>query len=183
MTVEAGKTASTPRYARAQVVMHWTMAALIAFTLVTGIIMHDLDWGPLKNQLYDLHRPIGLLILVLLAVRVVLRLIYGAPAEDHSISPLIRRVAGLTHAAFYALMLAIPLVGWAATSAFRAPISVFGLFTAPPIWPKDRAMSEFLFEVHDLLATALLVLIAAHAGAALLHHFYWKDDTLRRMGW
>ena len=170
------------RYHVTQIVMHWAMAALVLFVLVSGIVMSDLEWGPLKNQLYNLHRPIGLLILVLLAVRVVLRLVHGAPPADPSVSPLIHRAAGAAHAAFYALLLALPLVGWAATSAFRAPIPIFGLFEAPPIWPKDRALSETLFEVHEIMSDVLIVLIIAHAGAALVHHFIWKDDTLRRMG-
>ena len=73
------------------------------------------------------------------------------------------------------------MVGWIATSAYRAPIWVFWMFELPPIWPVDRPFSEMLFGVHRAMGFALLVLVVLHVGAALFHHFVLKDVVLRRM--
>jgi cytochrome b561 len=74
-----------------------------------------------------------------------------------------------------------PFVGWVATSAYRAPIMVFGLFELPPIWPQDRPLSGRLFVVHALIGAAIACLAAVHIGAALYHHFVRKDRVLMRM--
>jgi cytochrome b561 len=65
--------------------------------------------------------------------------------------------------------------------AYRAPITVFGLFELPPIWPENRAFSEQLFYVHALLGIAIACLVAAHIGAAMYHHFVCRDRILLRM--
>jgi cytochrome b561 len=74
-----------------------------------------------------------------------------------------------------------PFIGWIATSAYRAPIIVFGWFELPPIWSENRAFSEHLFFVHSLIGIAIACLAAAHIGAALYHHFVRKDRILMRM--
>ena len=74
-----------------------------------------------------------------------------------------------------------PILGWIATSAYRAPIEVFWLFVLPPIWPENRAFSEQLFGVHQLIGFALAILICMHAGAGLFHHFVQRDRVLMRM--
>jgi cytochrome b561 len=83
--------------------------------------------------------------------------------------------------AFLILAMLQPFCGWIATSAYRAPIPVFGLFNLPPIWPENRAFSEQLFFVHNLMGIAIAGLAAAHIGAALYHHFVRKDRVLMRM--
>jgi cytochrome b561 len=73
------------------------------------------------------------------------------------------------------------MVGWIATSAYRAPIWVFWTFELPPIWSEDRPFSEMLFDVHRAMGFALLALVVLHVAAALFHHFVLKDSVLRRM--
>jgi cytochrome b561 len=89
--------------------------------------------------------------------------------------------AGRLHYALYALLIVQPIVGWIATSAYRAPILVFWTFTLPPIWPEDRAFSERMFVVHKALGIAIAVLALMHIAAALYHHFVRRDATLMRM--
>ena len=74
-----------------------------------------------------------------------------------------------------------PIVGWIATSAYRAPIPVFWTFTLPPIWPVDRAFSERMFLVHRVLGITIAILALAHIAAALYHHFVRRDAVLMRM--
>jgi cytochrome b561 len=74
-----------------------------------------------------------------------------------------------------------PLVGWIATSAYRAPIVVFGMFELPPIWSEDRTFSDRVFALHRLVAFGIAYLATAHISAALYHHFVRKNRVLMRM--
>src|SRR5262245_11692298 len=97
-------------------------------------------------------------------------------------SPQLQRFAAhTTHWGLYILLIAQPLTGWIATSAYRASVTVFGWFELPPIWHEDRAFSEQLFFVHRLMGLAITCLVAAHIGAALYHHLVRKDRILLRM--
>jgi len=85
------------------------------------------------------------------------------------------------HWSLYALLIVQPLVGWAATSAYRAPIIVYGLFELPPILPVNQPLSERLFAVHRALGILMALLVCIHLGAALYHHFVRRDRVLMRM--
>ena len=92
-----------------------------------------------------------------------------------------RKAALYLHRLLYVLLFAMPLLGWAGTSAFPAKIMVFGLFELPPLVEPDRALSELLLGIHWRLAFVLCALIVGHVGAALYHHFVRKDRILMRM--
>jgi cytochrome b561 len=102
-----------------------------------------------------------------------------AAARRHPGNPAIRR-EGYPLGALRAPDRAAVL-GWIGTSAYRAPIVVFGLFELPPIWPEDRPVSDWVLFVHGLVAVAIAGLLAAHIGAALHHHIVRKDGILMRM--
>jgi cytochrome b561 len=89
--------------------------------------------------------------------------------------------ASSVHVALYVLLIVQPIVGWIGTSAFRAPINVFWLFELPPIWPENRAFSDQVFQVHRAIGYLIVLLLAAHIGAALFHHFVRRDRVLLRM--
>ena len=97
------------------------------------------------------------------------------------IAPMQRIAAEATHWALYVLLIVQPLTGWIATSAYPAPVVVFGWFELPPIWPQDRAFSDRLFSFHALTGIAIACLVAAHISAALYHHFVRRDRVLLRM--
>ncbi len=96
--------------------------------------------------------------------------------------PALQQLAALvTHWGLYALLIVQPIVGWIATSAYRAPTLFFWLFELPPIWPEDRAFSDAMFVVHRSMGILIAILICVHIGAALYHHFVLKDRVLSRM--
>ena len=174
-------TEAAPAYTITARILHWVTASLILFMLPLGLVIAN-DWGgPLQDQLYDLHRSIGALIIPIILARVVYRFGHPpAPLPDDI--PVIQQLAAnATHWALYALLIVQPFVGWIGTSAYRAPIMVFGLFELPPIWPEDRAFSDQILFVHGLIALSIAGLLAAHIGAALHHHFVRRDGILTRM--
>jgi len=160
---------------------HWSTAALVLLMLPIGIVMANLNVGPEQDTLYHLHRSVGVILLPLVVARLLYRMNHPPPPLPSTVSASQRRIAGITHWALYALLLLQAIVGWIATSAYRAPILVFRLFELPPIWPVDRPLSEALFAVHRVIGLTLLGLVCLHVGAALFHHFVLKDAVLRRM--
>jgi cytochrome b561 len=172
---------AVPAYTLTARVFHWVTAALVLFMLPLGLVIAH-DWGgPLQDQLYDLHRSIGALIIPIVVARAVYRWRH-APAPLAADIPAIQQLAAhATHWALYVLLIVQPFVGWIGTSAYRAPIIVFGLFELPPIWPEDRGFSDRVLHLHGLIGLAIACLLAAHIGAALYHHFVRKDHVLMRM--
>jgi cytochrome b561 len=170
-----------PAYAFTARVLHWTTAFLILSMIPLGGVIANEWGGSVQNALYDLHRSIGVAIIPLVILRIIYRWTHPPLPLPDDIAPMQRVAAHATHWALYALLIVQPFTGWIATSAYRAPVTVFGWLELPPIWPEDRAFSEQLFFVHSLIGLAIACLVAAHIGAALHHHFVRRDRVLLRM--
>lgn len=182
---------SRVRYGAVAMTLHWVIAAMILFMAGLGFFMTRLEETDERTfPLFQLHKSIGLTILMLSLLRLGWRLANPIPALPSGMSAWERFAARGVHVLFYVLMVAIPLMGWATVSA--APLAVptmwFGLFE----WPhmpfladlpraEKRMIEEPLAVTHSLLALAMLGLVALHAAAALKHQFRDKDDVLKRM--
>lgn len=161
--------------------LHWLVAACVLTTAPVAIAMGRVGPGPTQDSLYNLHKSLGVLIFVLMILRLINRIVKDAPIPDPSIEPWQRAVSSAVHGLIYVLLLAMPVVGYIANSAFGAPTPFFGLFNIPPIIGKNEALAEFLFAGHRLSGFLLIILVAMHVGAALFHHFIRGDNVLRRM--
>lgn len=162
-------------------ILHWITATLVLIQLPLGLVIAQNWGGPIQDPLYNLHRSIGALIIPIILVRFAYRLTHPAPPLPADIPPLQQQAAHITHWALYALLLVQPFLGWIGTSAYPAPIVVFGLFQLPPLWWEDRTFSNEILLVHSLVALAIALLLVAHIGAALHHHFVRRDGVLYRM--
>jgi cytochrome b561 len=161
--------------------LHWTIAACVLFIIPAGILMGVLADGTTKNALYTLHRSFGALVLALMMIRLAYRLVNGVPAPEPTLTAFQRIVSHAVHLGLYGLLIAQPIIGWVATSAYGAQISFFGLFTLPALVAKDEALSKPLFQVHELIGFVIAGLLAMHIGAALFHYFIRRDGVLQRM--
>ena len=128
--------------------MHWLIAASVLTTAPVAIAMGRVAPGPTQDSLYNLHKSLGVLILVLMVLRVINRFTVGAPMADPGIEPWQKTVSATVHTLLYVLLVAMPIVGYVANSAFGAPTPFFGLFTLPPIVGKNDALSAQLFTLH-----------------------------------
>ena len=160
-------------------ILHWLMAALLVAMLFIGVAMvaslGDYHW------LMALHRPLGILILILAAIRLVTRLLTKAPALPADISQPERLVIKASEFLLYALFIALPLVGWAMLSAGHYPIVMFGSVHLPPILPAKPELYATLRETHTILAYLLFLAFLAHFGAVLFHTLILRDGLLSRM--
>jgi cytochrome b561 len=168
-------------YTATHKLLHWLIAFLVIAAVIMGIAMVNVGRGTVQNVLFDLHRSVGALVLALAGIRLVWRLLHPVPPPVPGLAPLQALAARAVHVALYVLLFAMPLLGWAGTSAFGAKIMVFGLFELPPILARDRALSATLLGIHGWTGFAFAGLFTLHAAAALHHHFIRGDATLRRM--
>ena len=165
-------------------VLHWLGAGAILFMLALGFIMvNAIDDPGQKFSLYQAHKSLGLLILVLMVARIVVRLAFAPPAPIATIPIWQRRAAASAHIALYALTIALILAGYVTISASPLPLPAafpFGL-EAPNLIAADYNLSERFKQVHHVLAAILALCVALHVAATIRHRFFDRDGTLRRM--
>lgn len=160
--------------------LHWTMAALILTMIFIGIGMVS-TVSPRYHELLSIHRSIGILILVLAAVRFINRLLNPPPPLPDDLPAWQRFLATASHLLLYSLMFALPLVGWSMLSAGAYPIVVFGSIHLPPILPHNVAVFAVLRTTHSLLGFLLFAVFLGHLGAALFHKLIRRDGVLKSM--
>lgn len=165
-------------YSRLSIGLHWFMLLLLA-AVYACIELRELypRGSDIREGLKTWHFMLGLSVFGLVALRLVARIGYRPPTEPQSWS---ERLAALVHLALYAIMIAMPILGWVALSADGKPIPFFGL-ELPPLVGPDKALAEQVEEIHELVGTAGYWLAGLHAAAALFHHYVLRDGVLRRM--
>lgn len=169
------------RYGTAMMTLHWLMAVIMIGLLVLGLYMVELPFGVKRLRFYGWHKEFGILVLMLACIRMAWRTTNILPPMPPTM-PYWQHIAALTvHYAFYFLMIALPITGWMISSASGLSVSFFGLFVLPDFIAPNESLRLLLSQIHKWLAYGLIAAICGHAGAALLHHFYYKDDILRRM--
>ena len=169
----------TPRFSVFARLLHWTMAAMILAMLLIGIGMVSSVGA--YSTLVAIHRPLGATILLLAAVRLIYRQVSPPPPLPAAMPGPVKLVAHLSHYALYALMFAVPLVGWAMLSAGAYPVELYGALRLPPIAPHDVKLFAALRTAHTVLAVLLFLTFLAHLGAALLHAFVFRDGVFQSM--
>jgi cytochrome b561 len=171
----------TDHYPATSKLLHWLVAACVLATAPVAITMTRVEKGQTQDLLFAFHKSIGVLILILMLLRLVNRLAVGAPIAEPGIAPWQKTASAIVHTSFYVLLIAMPVVGYIATSAYGAPPSFFGLFTLPPIVDQNEALATPLFTLHRWVGYLLILLVLTHVSAALYHHFVRGDNVLQRM--
>jgi cytochrome b561 len=163
---------------------HWIVAIMVFMMIPTGIYMVErgktTNFDGLTNILYDNHKLAGFVLIWLMAARLAYRLKNGAPPDEPTLAPWERAVSHATHWAIYGLLFLVPLLGWLGVSRYPA-LSIHGWFSLPAIASPNEAAAKQVFFLHKIAGIALGVLMFAHIGAALRHHFIKRDGVLRRM--
>ena len=172
------------RYGAVAIALHWAMALLLAALLALGWYLArqpDVGYDSRKIYLILYHKELGILALALVLLRLAWRVGQALPALVDTLPDWQKVAARLVHLCLYGLMFALPLTGWLMSSAAGFTVSFLGWFDLPDLVPPDDALYRALLVAHRWLGYALAGAIALHAGAALRHHFVFRDDTLRKM--
>ncbi len=176
------------RYSTVAIGFHWLIALMIIGNLIGGLTMDywldnpDPAMKQIGFQIIQIHKSIGLTVLALSLLRLGWRLAHPVPAMPSHMTGTERLLARVTHWGFYALMLLLPLSGWAMASTGKLifPILYFGTFEVPHL-PLDKSLGGLFRESHEILGYVAIATIVLHVAAAMKHHYLDRDDVLARM--
>lgn len=160
-------------------ILHWAMAVLVIGQLALGLRVGNLEPGLANLWLYGLHKTTGFAVLALILIRIAWHLASPPPPPLGPRSAMFR-LARAVHWALYALLVGIPLTGWAGSSATGLDVMIAERWTVPPLTEASEAGEAFWFDLHTLLTRLLIALVALHVLGALKRA--WEGDgTLTRM--
>jgi cytochrome b561 len=173
-------TTNRTRFTVPQRLLHWLMAICILSMLFIGVGMVS-TVAPKYLTLVQIHKPLGIAILVLALIRLTLRIAYGAPELPADLPEPIKLAANLSQYIFYVLMIGMPLIGWAMLSAASYPVVLFGSVHLPSILPLSPSLHTLLWHAHYYLAFAFFALILMHVSAILFHKLIRNDGVFETM--
>jgi cytochrome b561 len=159
---------------------HWWTVALVFMQIPVGVIMKRRGEGAVTDAMFNTHKLVGFTILLLVIARLIYRLVHVSPPHEPTIEPWQRFASRINHWALYALLLITALLGWTGVSFYGAR-DIFNIFRLPALVSENEHAAKFVFFLHAVAASVLVLLIAVHVGAAMYHHFIRKDGVLRRM--
>ncbi|KAB2900744.1 MAG: cytochrome b [Dokdonella sp.] len=162
---------------------HWSVVVLLLVQGTLGLVMVDLPKRPSVIPLFNLHKSLGLTILLLALLRLLWRAFDRHPQPPAGMPPWQVLGARAGHALLYGLLFALPVSGWLFDSAASLrPLFWWGLVKLPNLMGGPSEALKPIFQAsHQWLFVALVLVAAGHAAAALVHHFVNRDDVLRRM--
>jgi cytochrome b561 len=169
------------RYTRTNIIFHWLLAAIMIIAFVVGRLMTDMHFSPLKLKVFSWHKWLGVTILGLVTLRLIARLISGAPAYPDNMPLWQQRLANWMHGLLYLLMFTVPLSGYFYTLSAGYPVVYFGMIELPVLMPADPALKPTLELTHEVLTKILAAAFFVHVAAALKHLFINKDGMFQRM--
>lgn len=174
--------ATATGYSTTSRVFHW-LGALVVFVLVpVGVVMtqEGLPRG-LQNGLFILHKNLGVVALVLIALRLAWCAVRPAPAAPVDIPPWQKTASRVTHGLLYALLAIMPVTGYLRVRAGGFPIESLDALGAPLLVPVSDRLETLAQPVHYYGGLALMGLVALHVAAALQHALIRRDGVMRRM--
>ena len=180
------ETGSRPlRYSGTAMLLHWVLAIALIAIFGLGLYMTGLPFSPQRLKLYNWHKWAGVAILALSLARLLWRLMHRPPALPHAVAA---RMPGWqkalhhgTHHLLYVLFFAVPLTGWAYSSAAGFPIVFLGVWQLPDFVPVSESLAEAIKPWHQVTAYALAGLVVLPIAAALKPQFVDRDGLLARM--
>ena len=160
---------------------HWLILALLVVQFAIAWTMPDIGRDSVPTGLIGWHLSVGAAILALMIVRFAWRLTHPAPPAPADLAPALATLSRVTHYLLYAVLIVLPILGWANASARGWAVKLFDVVPLPALMAKGSALGHSLGDVHATLATVLLAIVALHVAGALYHAVILKDRTVQRM--
>lgn len=170
------------RYPNSAILLHWLVLLLVVAAYACILLRTNFERGSdIREGLKAWHFLLGLSVLAATFLRIGLRvLVWKTPPITPEPPRMLHLLSIAAHLAIYAWLVAMPFAGWTILSAEGDPIPFWGL-NLPPLTSPDKALADQVKELHETSGTVGYFLLGLHAAAALFHHYFMKDDTLRRM--
>ncbi len=162
-------------------ILHWTVVALLIVQFILGWTMPHIGRNTQPEILINTHFSIGMVILLVAAVRWIWRLRQGEVEAPKDTPVWQATIARVVHWLLYLLILVVPLLGWINASWRGFPVIMFGIEFPKLIGTRAPGWG-WTGDVHGLLANyAMLILVGLHVAAGLWHFVVQKDGVLQRM--
>ena len=169
-------------YGLVAVSLHWLVAVTVAGQFGLGLWMRSLGYYDAWYRLGPWwHKGIGVVLFGVLVLRLVWRWTNPRPEHLPSHTPYERLAAAIAHGLLYLLLFAVMVSGYLISTADGRGLEVFDWFIVPATLSGLERQEDIAGVVHLWLAWSVIGLAGAHALAALKHHFFDHDETLRRM--
>lgn len=182
MTVRALASSEALTYGSVARSVHWLVAALAVFVVSLGWAIGGTPRNSAaRDLLLVLHRSVGLTILAAMLLRAGWRWRHPAPPLPANVARVERALARCTHFILYFLFIVMPLAGYVNTAAAGHAVSVFGLFSIPPLMPVNERLSQGAIAVHLAGQYLIYLFVALHVAGALRHGVVKRDGVLERM--
>lgn len=170
-----------PKHPMLIVALHWGTVAAILASVGAMFLRDAIEDTAGRQVLLQIHRQLGLAVLIVVGVRILVRLTRSLADHSAGMSAVMRLAVRGAHILLYCLLVSLPLVGWALTSAHGISLNVLGVVHLPQLVAADSELADTLSDYHIWLSWVLLVLVSIHAAAALWHHFVRRDAVLSAM--
>ncbi|HLZ01054.1 MAG TPA: cytochrome b [Bradyrhizobium sp.] len=166
--------------------LHWITVLLVVIAWTLGMFGEEFSEESAQQSGLLTHIWIGLAILVIAVVRIPWRIANPPPKIVHTefgrwLVEWTDPASRLMHYLLYGLLVVVPAFGISLQFAQGHSLPLFGLSEIPSPWLADKAFAHSIKEVHEVLANVLVIQAVFHMTAALVHHFVFGDNTLRRM--
>lgn len=175
------KLSTVNHYSKPIIILHWlTLILIIAvYSLMEfkGIFPKG---SPGRDAMKNLHFMLGMTVFALTWLWLIFRLVSKKPPIHPPLPMWQVKLSKLVHLSLYGVLIVLPFTGWLVVSAAGGHVSFWG-FELPALLSQDKTLAGNIKEVHETIANIAYGLIGLHILAALYHHYWNKDDTLRRM--
>lgn len=173
-----------PVYSPTARFFHWLTVVLIVIQIPIGFYMVQrgaaTNFDAATNTLYSGHKVLGFVLLWLVVLRLLYRVVHGAPPDEPTLEWWHKAASHMNHWGLYVLLIVMPVLGWLGVSYYGA-LDTFGGWKLPAIAEQNQDKADFVFRLHFWGAILILAAIAVHVAAAIYHHFLRRDGVLRRM--
>ena len=187
MHIDKSSTTSTLRnnqdqYGWVSITLHWTLAIVLIAMYFVGDYMVELDYyDTWYHRAPQIHKEVGVVIGMLMVFRLLWNTLQVTPQHVGEDKAYVKFLAKAAHFILYFLVFLLVISGYLISTAKGQGIDVFGLFELPAFLPDNKDRGELAGQIHEWIGLGFMALIALHTFAALLHHFVFKDRTLKRM--
>ena len=172
---------AAPGYSTPARVFHWAIAGAVLIQIPAGVLMTSEPLVAIRDPLYVLHKGLGVILLVLVALRVLWRLTHRPPPFPDYVPRLEQRIAGATHVAIYVALVVQVVSGYVRTVGDNFPIELLDVLGIPPLIPPMPRLAQAMLVVHQISVLVLLGLVAVHVSAVLRYQLIERRNILARM--
>ncbi len=158
--------------------LHWLSAILLIGQIPLGFYLVDLDFGPERLNIENIHVTVGLSLFYLVILRLLYKIFNPTPKLEPSIFKGQKFLAKLNHILLYVTILSITISG-----IFK---KLFNGETISIIFKKIKIqdnfeLGELFYDIHVFSNYLMIALIIIHLMAVITHKLFFGDNLLKRI--